>query len=184
MPCVYRKRNSFCTVLADTVRAIRVRVTACVHCMRVRFSGPGSLFVTMNGMGVTQVRIKRVYEKPGPDDGFRVLVDRLWPRGIRKEDLSYDLWAKEIAPSPGLRSWFHRNEAERWGEFSRRYRLELEGSDSAGPFLEEIGKHVVRIEECCGESRADPEGFYRGERKMIGCRVASGQSCRAEPTVL
>lgn len=75
MPCVYRKRNSFCTVLADTVRAIRVRVTACVHCMRVRFSGPGSLFVTMNGMGVTQVRIKRVYEKPGPDDGFRVLVD-------------------------------------------------------------------------------------------------------------
>ena len=97
VPCVYRKRNSFCTVLADTVRAIRVRVTACVHCMRVRFSGPGSLFVTMNGMGVTQVRIKRVYEKPGPDDGFRVLVDRLWPRGIRKEDLSYDLWAKEIA---------------------------------------------------------------------------------------
>ncbi|WP_418164896.1 DUF488 domain-containing protein, partial [Alistipes ihumii] len=94
-------------------------------------------------MGVTQVRIKRVYEKPGPDDGFRVLVDRLWPRGIRKEDLSYDLWAKEIAPSPGLRSWFHRNEAERWGEFSRRYRLELEGSDSAGPFLEEIGKHRV-----------------------------------------
>ena len=72
MPCVYRKRNSFCTVLADTVRAIRVRVTACVHCMRVRFSGPGSLFVTMNGMGVTQVRIKRVYEKPGPDDGFPV----------------------------------------------------------------------------------------------------------------
>lgn len=143
VPCVYRKRNSFCTVLADTVRAIRVRVTACVHCMRVRFSGPGSLFVTMNGMGVTQVRIKRVYEKPGPDDGFRVLVDRLWPRGIRKENLSYDLWAKEIAPSPGLRSWFHRNEAERWGEFSRRYRLELEGSDSAGPFLEEIGKHRV-----------------------------------------
>jgi uncharacterized protein YeaO (DUF488 family) len=107
------------------------------------FSDPGSLFVTMNGMGVTQVRIKRVYEKPGPDDGFRVLVDRLWPRGIRKEDLPYDLWAKEIAPSPGLRSWFHRNEAERWGEFSRRYRLELEGSDSAGPFLEEIGKHRV-----------------------------------------
>ena len=116
VPCVYRKRNSFCTVLADTVRAIRVRVTACVRCMRVRFSDPGSLFVTMNGMGVTQVRIKRVYEKPGPDDGFRVLVDRLWPRGIRKEDLPYDLWAKEIAPSPGLRSWFHRKDGANFRE--------------------------------------------------------------------
>ena len=101
------------------------------------------LYVMMNGMGVTQVRIRRVYEKPGPDDGFRVLVDRLWPRGVRKEDLPYDLWAKEIAPSPGLRSWFHQDEAERWDEFSRRYRLELEGNDSAGPFLEEIGKHPV-----------------------------------------
>lgn len=81
VPCVYRKRNSFCTVLADTVRAIRVRVTACVRCMRVRFSGPGSLFVTMNGMGVTQVRIKRVYEKPGTGTTVSAFWSTVFGRG-------------------------------------------------------------------------------------------------------
>ena len=138
LPCVFRQRkfplHGSCGYRACDSGSEHVRV-------RVRFSDPNRLYVMMNGMGVTQVRIRRVYEKPGPDDGFRVLVDRLWPRGVRKEDLPYDLWAKEIAPSPGLRSWFHQDEAERWDEFSRRYRLELEGNDSAGPFLEEIGKH-------------------------------------------
>ena len=56
---------------------------------------------------MTRIRIKRVYEPEAPEDGYRVLVDKLWPRGIRKEALRYDLWAKEIAPTPGLRTWFH-----------------------------------------------------------------------------
>ena len=53
---------------------------------------------------MTRIRIKRVYEPEAPEDGYRVLVDKLWPRGIRKEALRYDLWAKEIAPTPGLRT--------------------------------------------------------------------------------
>lgn len=56
---------------------------------------------------MTRIRIKRVYEPEAPEDGYRVLVDKLWPRGIRKEALRYDVWAKEIAPTPGLRAWFH-----------------------------------------------------------------------------
>ena len=53
---------------------------------------------------MTRIRIKRVYEPEAPEDGYRVLVDKLWPRGIRKEALRYDVWAKEIAPTPGLRA--------------------------------------------------------------------------------
>ena len=70
---------------------------------------------------MTRIRIKRVYEPEAPEDGYRVLVDKLWPRGIRKEALRYDLWAKEIAPTPGLRTWFHAAPEERWEEFRRRY---------------------------------------------------------------
>lgn len=69
---------------------------------------------------MTRIRIKRVYEPEAPEDGYRVLVDKLWPRGIRKEALRYDVWAKEIAPTPGLRAWFHAAPAERWEEFRRR----------------------------------------------------------------
>ena len=55
---------------------------------------------------MTQIRIKRVYEEPDATDGYRVLVDRLWPRGIKKEHLKYDVWEKDITPSPELRKWF------------------------------------------------------------------------------
>jgi len=70
------------------------------------------------------IQTKRVYEKPAKDDGFRVLVDRLWPRGLTKEKARVDLWLKEIAPSDALRKWFHHEERN-WGEFVRRYRTEL-----------------------------------------------------------
>ena len=70
------------------------------------------------------IHIKRAYDEPQPEDGFRVLVDRLWPRGIKKEDLPIHTWAKSIAPSAELRKWFN-HEADRWSEFSRRYRHEL-----------------------------------------------------------
>jgi uncharacterized protein YeaO (DUF488 family) len=70
------------------------------------------------------IRIKRVYEKPAKEDGFRVLVDRLWPRGLTKEKAHVDLWSKEIAPSDELRKWFHHEERN-WSEFVKRYKAEL-----------------------------------------------------------
>ena len=73
-----------------------------------------------------KLRLKRVYEPHGKHDGLRVLVDRLWPRGLKKEAAGVDLWAKEVAPSPELRRWFHADAAsERWDEFRRRYEAEL-----------------------------------------------------------
>lgn len=83
------------------------------------------------------IRTRRAYEAPSPDDGFRVLVDRLWPRGVRKEDLPLDLWAKDLAPSPGLRTWFGHDPA-RFAEFTRRYRAELRAAP-ARPLLAELG---------------------------------------------
>ena len=68
--------------------------------------------------------VKRVYEKPVKEDGFRLLVDRLWPRGMTKERARVDLWMKEIAPSDALRKWFGHDQ-EKWGEFVKRYRGEL-----------------------------------------------------------
>lgn len=72
------------------------------------------------------IRLKRIYEPATPADGFRVLVDRLWPRGISKERAAIDLWARELAPSDALRSWFH-HEAANWDVFVERYRAELTG---------------------------------------------------------
>ena len=70
------------------------------------------------------IRAKRVYEPPDKSDGFRVLVDRLWPRGLSKDAAQVDLWMKEIAPSAELRKWFAHDRAK-WPEFTRRYREEL-----------------------------------------------------------
>ncbi len=69
--------------------------------------------------------IKRIYEPAGEDDGKRILVDRLWPRGVTKEAAKLDEWLKEIAPSPQLRTWFG-HESEKFDEFASRYRLELD----------------------------------------------------------
>jgi uncharacterized protein YeaO (DUF488 family) len=70
------------------------------------------------------VRLKRAYEPPEPDDGTRVLVDRLWPRGVRKADAAVDLWLKDLAPSTVLRKWFGHDPA-RWPEFRERYAEEV-----------------------------------------------------------
>ena len=70
------------------------------------------------------IAIKRIYETPASADGYRVLIDRLWPRGISKQRASLDAWLTGLAPSTALRSWFHRD-LERWPEFARRYRAEL-----------------------------------------------------------
>ncbi len=71
------------------------------------------------------VQVKRAYEKPAKSDGFRVLIDRLWPRGVRKEDLKLDQWLKELGPSTELRKWFG-HDPEKWEEFRKRYFRELD----------------------------------------------------------
>jgi uncharacterized protein YeaO (DUF488 family) len=72
-----------------------------------------------------EIRLKRVYEPPGRQDGMRVLVDRIWPRGLTKADAGVDLWLKDVAPSTALRKWFGHDPA-RWDAFRRRYAAELD----------------------------------------------------------
>src|ERR1700739_232932 len=84
----------------------------------------------------TMIRVKRVYEEPAKGDGYRILVDRLWPRGLTKERARVDLWMKEIAPSDALRKWYG-HEPERWPEFEKRYRAELAKKKE---LLAEIGR--------------------------------------------
>ena len=85
-----------------------------------------------------QIKIKRVYDDPEKSDGYRILVDRLWPSGIKKECLQYDEWAKEITPSPRLRSWFHNDISGHWEEFTSMYREELSHSEAVKTFLSRI----------------------------------------------
>lgn len=87
----------------------------------------------------TEIQVKRVYEPAGPQDGVRVLVDRLWPRGLSKEQVKADLWLKEIAPSTELRKWFHQN-MQQWAEFQRRYLAELDDQPEAVTKLLELAK--------------------------------------------
>jgi len=75
------------------------------------------------------VRVRRVYDVPSPDDGTRVLVDRVWPRGLRKDAARLDEWAKDVAPSTGLRTWYQHDPAK-FTEFRRRYAAELAGPGS------------------------------------------------------
>ena len=76
------------------------------------------------------IQIRRAYDPPGRGDGYRVLVDRVWPRGVSKDDLDLDEWRKEIAPSTRLRKWFG-HDPERWREFQKRYFVELEGKQDS-----------------------------------------------------
>jgi uncharacterized protein YeaO (DUF488 family) len=89
----------------------------------------------------SMVQIRRVYDDPTPKDGHRVLVDRLWPRGVAKAALALDEWAKEIAPSTELRKWYG-HEPERFEEFAERYRAELDRP--------EWQRHVQHLHEIAG----------------------------------
>ena len=84
-------------------------------------------------------RIKRVYDPPSPDDGFRILIDGLWPRGLRKDQAKVDLWLKAIAPSAELRKWFSHDPAL-WDEFRRRYAAEL---DHNAEVVAELRAHIA-----------------------------------------
>lgn len=85
------------------------------------------------------LKIKRVYEKPSKTDGMRILVDRLWPRGLSKEKAKISLWLKDIAPSSELREWFGHDPAK-WSEFKKRYRNELKKNKEAIALLKEKAK--------------------------------------------
>ena len=86
-----------------------------------------------------QVRIKRVYEPPEPRDGTRILIDRLWPRGLTKDRARVDVWRKDIAPSASLREWFGHDPAK-WEEFQKRYWKELEEKKEAVQLLKQKSK--------------------------------------------
>ncbi len=95
--------------------------------------------------GDAKVRVKRIYEAPDPSDGTRVLVDRLWARGLTKEKAALDLWLKDIAPSTELRKWFAHDPAK-WEEFQKRYQAELNENEEAVTRLrEEIRKGPVTL---------------------------------------
>ncbi len=82
------------------------------------------------------IKLKRVYDPPAKEDGFRVLVDRVWPRGVKKGELALDLWSKEVAPSGQLRKWFGHDSAK-WPEFCQRYETELKEKKEDMGFLKE-----------------------------------------------
>lgn len=91
------------------------------------------------------ILLKRAYERAEPDDGFRILVDRLWPRGVSKSAARIDLWLKEIAPGTSLRKWFDHDPAK-WSEFRERYFLELDHNPQAVARLsEQVQRGVVTL---------------------------------------
>jgi uncharacterized protein YeaO (DUF488 family) len=91
------------------------------------------------------IRVKRAYEAASPGDGTRILIDRLWPRGLAKKEAHIDLWLKEIAPSTELRQWFN-HEPEKWKEFRQRYFVELRQRPAAvGRLIEAMRKGPVTL---------------------------------------
>ncbi len=89
------------------------------------------------------IHLKRAYEEPASADGRRILVERLWPRGLTKEEAHVDAWVKDVAPSPELRKWY-AHDPEKWPEFQRRYRAELEANpEGVAAVRKEIGRGPV-----------------------------------------
>ena len=88
------------------------------------------------------ILLKRAYEKPAPTDGYRVLVDRLWPRGVTKAALKIDAWNKDVTPSPKLRQWFG-HDPKRWDEFKKRYQAELKEHKVELKALKQSAKRIT-----------------------------------------
>jgi uncharacterized protein YeaO (DUF488 family) len=89
---------------------------------------------------MVNIHVKRVYEPREESDGFRILVDRLWPRGIKKEAANVDAWIKEVAPSNELRKWFH-TEHDKWNEFVEKYEAELKNSEAVKGLKDVVKKN-------------------------------------------
>lgn len=89
-------------------------------------------------------KIKRIYEQVDKTDGYRILVDRLWPRGVSKENAAVDLWLKEIAPTDELRKWFN-HDPEKWGEFQKKYKKEIAANKVILQQLKEVLKEQKTV---------------------------------------
>lgn len=95
---------------------------------------------------MTQIKLKRAYDRESDDDGYRVYIDRLWPHGLSHQTFHYDSWDKDIAPSNELRRWFHENMDANWPEFVKRYTNELKSNPKWDEFVKSIvGKPVVTL---------------------------------------
>lgn len=92
---------------------------------------------------MTEIQTKRVYLDPHGDDGFRILVDRLWPQGESHANFHYDLWAKDIAPSTELRQWFHADPEGRKAQFLEKYEAELEANPAMPAFIDTVRAHPL-----------------------------------------
>lgn len=90
-----------------------------------------------------EIRLKRAYEPAQADDGYRVYIDRLWPRGLSHETFHYDKWEKAVAPSTELREWFHANPDEEWSEFEKRYSAELKANPEFAILKDELKQYPV-----------------------------------------
>lgn len=88
------------------------------------------------------IRIKRIYEPFDKTDGYRVLIDRLWPRGIKREEANIDIWLKDIAPSTILRKWFN-HDPEKWESFRKKYQQELKGQTAVKEMKQILKEHPV-----------------------------------------
>lgn len=120
------------------------------------------------------IRIKRAYDPPAAADGVRLLVDRLWPRGLKKESARIDAWIREVAPSHELRRWFG-HDPERWREFVRRYVAELNANpDAWRPILERAGEERVTLVY----SAHDPE--HNQARALLQYLERRGRTPRAK----
>lgn len=102
------------------------------------------------------IHVKRVYDDPSPDDGVRILADRLWPRGISREKAMIDDWAKELTPSTELRTWFHASRDERQEEFAVRYAAELDTPEQQGR-LAELRERIADSPATLLTAAKDPE---------------------------
>ena len=122
------------------------------------------------------IKLKRAYDLPTRDDGFRVLVDRLWPRGVKKEGLKIDLWLKEIAPSEVLRKWFS-HDPDRWDEFKSHYFEELQEKDDIVGQLFAGGKKNITLVYSSKEERYNNavalKEYLEKERRKESAREAA-----------
>jgi len=108
------------------------------------------------------IAIKRIYEPFSKTDGYRILVDRLWPRGIKKENAHVDRWLKEVAPSTALRKWFN-HEPEKWKSFVTKYRAELKGSSALDELLALRKQHkTVTLLYSAKDEQCNQAGALKG----------------------
>ena len=124
------------------------------------------------------VRVKRVYESMSRSDGTRFLVERFWPRAVKKEKLKLEAWLKDVAPSDSLRRWFGHDPAK-WEEFQHRYKAELQANPGAlQPLMEAAKQRIVTVRVSAGASEARVEAYARspGVYSLLKAKHNSGKS--------